>query len=318
MVNASPRMAKGARRNRSVNARVERSEVPPPAVDAMGLPEHGNEQERITVIRPAAIPGLEVWKAERSLRYWRVFHDRYAFCTTDTGWSGISAWRYRGQEFSMAPHTQQIFEPGMPHHTFRIGGPPANFHVLLLQPALLEQTLGGPVPHFAVGESIDPALQLMLRKVVKLAETDPIAAEIALAEYSGSLVGAVGETGQRRAARVKRDWRVERVREFVHDQFAEPVRLRHLASTVDLSPERIVTLFREWTGLPFRQYLIAVRLQHALALMRRGVHPSAAAIDSGFYDLSHMGREMKRRLGFSPSHYFAATSGRNDAGSTEA
>lgn len=284
---------------------VEVMRVPSALIDPLGLPEHGNENERITVLRPLASPGVEVWRAERSLRYWRVFHERYTFCTTEAGGVGICHWRYRRREFSMQPRTQRIFEPGHSHHTFRIGGPPANFHVLLVEPQMMCELLGGAVPHFARGDSVDPGLQQLLRGVVQLASTDPESLEVALTEYTAALIDAVGERPLCRRRVERHDWRVERVRQIIHDELAEPLQLRSLARVVDLSPERIVNLFREWTGLPFRQYVIATRLERAMGLMRHGVSPSAAALQTGFYDLRHMGREMKRRLGFTPSHYFA-------------
>jgi AraC family transcriptional regulator len=77
----------------------------------------------------------------------------------------------------------------------------------------------------------------------------------------------------------------------------KPVSLADAAAQVGLSSGRARHLFVESTGLPFRTYLLWLRLTKAVELFSRGASLTDAAHAAGFSDSSHLSRTFRRMFG---------------------
>lgn len=99
------------------------------------------------------------------------------------------------------------------------------------------------------------------------------------------------EQGERPDARVRKmlSWASERI--------DTPVSLADAAAHVGLSSGRARHLFVESTGLPFRTYLLWLRLMRAVALFSAGESLTDAAHGAGFSDSSHLSRTFRRMFG---------------------
>ncbi len=93
---------------------------------------------------------------------------------------------------------------------------------------------------------------------------------------------------------------------FMEANFAEPLSLSRLARMSNLSLCRFATVFRREVGIPPHRYLCRLRVSHAQSLLRQGTSPAFAAMESGFFDQSHLYRHFKRVCGVTPGE-FAAT-----------
>lgn len=92
------------------------------------------------------------------------------------------------------------------------------------------------------------------------------------------------------------------LREKIHDNFREPLRIRDLATAAGVHPVHVARLFRRHAGLTPGEYLQRVRAQNACRLMQQPDRPLCnIALDSGFFDQSHMNRILRRLAGCSPS-----------------
>ena len=77
--------------------------------------------------------------------------------------------------------------------------------------------------------------------------------------------------------------------------------LDDLARAADLSPFHLLRVFRQSIGITPHQYLMRVRLQRAIALLRDTRLPiTEIAFASGWADLSNFNRAFRRELGCSP------------------
>jgi AraC-like DNA-binding protein len=96
---------------------------------------------------------------------------------------------------------------------------------------------------------------------------------------------------------------IRRVRNYLHDHYADDVTLEELARLANLSPFHLNRVFRQTVGIPPHAYQIQVRLEHAKALLAAGVPIKQIATQVGFFDQSHLTYHFKRVLGFTPGTY---------------
>lgn len=97
------------------------------------------------------------------------------------------------------------------------------------------------------------------------------------------------------------------VMRYMETHFTERLLLAELARMCSLSTFRFATVFRQRVGIPPHQYLCHLRVLHAQNLLRRGMPPIVAALESGFFDQSHFSRHFKRICGTTPGRYVASS-----------
>jgi AraC family transcriptional regulator len=95
------------------------------------------------------------------------------------------------------------------------------------------------------------------------------------------------------------------VLEYIHDHLDAELSLDHLAAVAHLSPYHFARLFKNSTGLPPHQYVIARCVERAKELLRERDRPPLAevATELGFADQSHFTRHFKRLVGVTPRQF---------------
>lgn len=98
--------------------------------------------------------------------------------------------------------------------------------------------------------------------------------------------------------------RLGRVEKFVRDNLGEPIGLEDAAGAAGLEPKYFSAYFRKKTGICFRHWLSAVRVNKAKVLMRAQDHTiTDIAFCTGFRDLRTFERAFKTHTGMTPSDY---------------
>ena len=81
-----------------------------------------------------------------------------------------------------------------------------------------------------------------------------------------------------------------------------PHRIQDLADRLGVSPFQLSRFFRAETGASVHQYLLRIRMAHALARLEEGEEDlSRLALDLGFSSHSHFSEVFRRHFGQSPS-----------------
>jgi AraC-like DNA-binding protein len=91
--------------------------------------------------------------------------------------------------------------------------------------------------------------------------------------------------------------RVRKMSAWAAERLDTPLSLVDVAAHVGLSSGRARHLFVEQTGLPFRTYLLWLRLMRAVELHSAGSSLTDAAHGAGFSDSSHFSRTFRRMFG---------------------
>ncbi|WP_164157615.1 helix-turn-helix domain-containing protein [Sandarakinorhabdus rubra] len=93
------------------------------------------------------------------------------------------------------------------------------------------------------------------------------------------------------------DSRVLRMIDFARHNLEDRLSLPAAAAAVHLSTSRARHLFVEATGLPFKTYVLWLRLERAVALYADGRSLTEAAHEAGFADSAHFSRTFRRTFG---------------------
>lgn len=99
------------------------------------------------------------------------------------------------------------------------------------------------------------------------------------------------------AAAVATDRRVQAMIAFAGDNLGNPISLPAAASAACLSPSRARHLFVEQTGLPFRTFVLWLRIKRAVEIFAAGASLAEAAHEAGFADSAHFSRTFRRNFG---------------------
>jgi AraC-like DNA-binding protein len=98
---------------------------------------------------------------------------------------------------------------------------------------------------------------------------------------------------------------VARAKQFIEDNFREPISLDGLAALVGLTRFSLAKHFRQRVGVSPYRYVCAVRVRHAKRMMAQGCRPTDVASEVGFFDQSHLARHFKRACGMTPREYIS-------------
>jgi AraC-like DNA-binding protein len=102
----------------------------------------------------------------------------------------------------------------------------------------------------------------------------------------------------------REDRYVRLVRDYLKSHYAENVSLSQLTSLTNLSPFYLLRVFHNHAGFPPHEYQTQLRIDHARKLILTGTSLSQAALETGFFDQSHLSRNFKRIVGVTPRQYF--------------
>lgn len=144
------------------------------------------------------------------------------------------------------------------------------------------------------------------KKLVALLEEKiqhhPLLAEAMIYEIIGLL-------GQYRVAMVKSSVKIAgnflAVLDYVNEHFAEKITAREVSVQFGYNEAYFCRRFREVTGMGFAKYMLALRMEHALKLLRKGKGDIRyIAWQSGYSDVAYFSNSFKKHFGFRPSEIY--------------
>jgi AraC family transcriptional regulator len=132
---------------------------------------------------------------------------------------------------------------------------------------------------------------------VAAAHTASVRNDAAFVEEAHALLGRLGAD----AVAGEPDGRIRKVIDWAARQIEGPVGLSDAVTVSGLSASRLRHLFVEQTGLPFRTYLLWLRLTRAVEAYAAGASLTHAAHQAGFSDSAHLSRTFRRMFGIPPA-----------------
>lgn len=107
-------------------------------------------------------------------------------------------------------------------------------------------------------------------------------------------------------ARSNESRRVEKVKQYINDHYAEPLKLADLAGLVGMSPVSFSRFFRQRTGRTLSDYIVDIRLGYAARmLVDSSKNISEICYECGFNNLSNFNRTFKAKRNYTPRDFRA-------------
>jgi len=236
----------------------------------------------------------------------RHFHETFVICVNERG--AHRSW-FRGANVIIPERAVTVVPPGEVHTGEPVPGAP--WHYRAMYPGVntlaeLARELGLPshVPSFASLWLDDPTMADAFLSAHRAEEerADPLTADGRVVLLLGDLLARYA-LGRRAAAaaeprRVDRD--VQRMVEYLNDNFAVRITLEHLVQSVSATRYAALRAFRRATGIPPHAYLTQVRVERAKMLLRSALPLALVAQRTGFADQSHLTRHFRRLVGVTP------------------
>ncbi len=257
--------------------------------------------------------------------YDRHSHDTYSFGVTE---QGVQEFRCRGAAHSSHTGMIMTFNPDDPHdgHT---GGPSGfTYRMLHVPPELVADVLADTgdrcgLPLFTAPVVEDEPLARRLRRAHALLLDGATRLEahellmgtvlavvehharrgLAAAGGRGASTQGASSPGATLRLASPGAGAAARVRDLLHDRFAEDLGADDLAREVGLSRFQVSRQFRATYGLPPSAYLRQLRLREARRRLAAGEAIAIVAPSTGFADQSHLTRWFRRTYGITPAVY---------------
>jgi transcriptional regulator GlxA family with amidase domain len=90
---------------------------------------------------------------------------------------------------------------------------------------------------------------------------------------------------------------------FIEEHLTEELSLERLAEEARLSKYQLIRRFQIEQGITPWKFLVSKRIEKAKELLANGLSPGQTAMETGFFDQSHLNKVFKEKTGLTPKEY---------------
>ncbi|AFG37466.1 helix-turn-helix domain-containing protein [Spirochaeta africana] len=200
------------------------------------------------------------------------------------------------------------------------GSEPGSLDVQIIAPNCLHGLESGGDPYFSL--LFDPSSEIgfLLRKhylkssdspIIRISLPDPgfslpglveCSISSVLLDASDQLVRQLGCAPA--SAKIPRDDRIQRVVLRMQEPDGWGLSAAEAAQIACLSTSRFLAVFKQYTGLPYRNYLLMQKLIRGIHLLNRSASFTEAALAAGFSDSAHFTRTFTHSTGMNLKEVF--------------
>lgn len=253
------------------------------------------------------------------------FPEKHPYCEISFNLEGNIVQFIEGEKVSRKAGDLMLLGPGTPHYAIRHSYPHRTVTVHLLPILLFEMGPQGDGAQIlnrftTAGTIADRVIRLPKKETAKLRENfEQMAIESVhrglgwefrlRALLMESLVTVVRweSAGNKHLTRPVPllNWnQIEKTLRYMQEHYSEPLYVKQIASAIGLTPSSLQSAFQRALGMSCMQYLKALRLSHAKALLAGGdARVTEIALAVGFETLSHFNTSFRSSIGMSPTEY---------------
>src|SRR3954470_1485102 len=243
-------------------------------------------------------------------RFPRHTHECFVVCVNERG--AHASW-YRDRHVIIPERAVTVVPPELVHSGQAVPGLPWHYRAIYPGTHLVEEIaseLGMPrgTPSFAAPFAEDTQLADAFIAAHRRIETsdDDLEREGLVVRTLMKVIGRLAREGCTIDQRTRRSAGVERALDLIRSCYARRLSLAELGRAAGVSRYSLIRAFDRDVGMSPYTYLMQVRVERAVALLRAGVSIAAAAQRVGFADQSHLSRTFKRWVGVTPGAFARA------------
>ncbi len=233
------------------------------------------------------------------------FHEYYVIGFVEDGERTLSC---KNREYSIGKGNIILFQPGDNHACIQQEGGTFDYRGLNIPTEVMadfaeEITGRRTVPGFSENVISDEEIscylhvlhEMIMRGDSRLGKEESflLLFSALLQKYGQPFVCCVPECPQE----------IEKACGFIKQHFNERLYLEQICQYVGLSKSTLLRAFTKAKGITPYRYLEAVRIDAVKGLLRKGVSPMEAAIQTGFTDQSHLTNHFSSVIGIAPGVY---------------
>ena len=234
------------------------------------------------------------------------FHEHYVIGLVEHGTRTLLC---KNQTYCLQPGDLLLLNPGDNHACTQQDGGTLDYRGLNLPQSTMQtltQELTGTrsLPGFAQNVLRDAELADMLRALHEMVLQhcpDDLGREELLLLLVSALLQRCGQPFAQCVPECPQE--IEKACAFLQQNFAQHIMLEQVCRCADLSKSTLLRAFVRAKGITPYRYLETVRINRAKALLRQGVPPLDAALQTGFADQSHFTNYFSRFIGLAPGVY---------------
>jgi AraC-like DNA-binding protein len=269
--------------------------------------------ERVIFWRDGELGGLELLRAHYVTHSFAPHsHEGFALGVIE---SGIETFRYRHATHFAPAGAVVVVCPGEAHTGSAALAEGWRYRMLYPDAEMLREVasaLSGrprPVPSFPETVIDDPALASELMRLHATAEArgEPLERSSRLTAAFARLIAHHADAMHLEQRIAPEPELVRRLRAYLEERAASPIRLEDLAALAGMSAFRTLRVFEQFVGMPPHAYLTQIRVARARRLLAQRTPLAQVAALVGFYDQSHLTRHFKRIVGVTPGQYAGGT-----------
>ncbi|MBV6622336.1 MAG: helix-turn-helix transcriptional regulator [Rivularia sp. (in: Bacteria)] len=218
---------------------------------------------------------------------------------------------YRGEKFTIPPFSFTLTQPGEAHQASLESRFNCKFYGLRVKTDLLQQLtkeIRGNcqgLPFFSTPVSSDKELSQLIFKfhmLVKDSSESILKQQTLLLKIVEILILRYTQNSPTLKSIGKENQSIQRVKEYLNDNYATNISLEELARIANLSQFYLNRAFRKQVGIPPHKYQTQIRIQKAKTLLNN-LSISQVALKTGFSSQSHFGWHFKKVMGVTPKQY---------------
>lgn len=259
------------------------------------------------------IPGIKILKAFYHNHHFKTHaHDGYTLGIIINGAGGF---RYKKKEQITHGGHVTLLDPFEPHAGHVIGKKGWRYNTLYISPDYLFETADDLLKscpaeiHFGRDAALsDPEIFNLLSIFhSKLNhKNELLESESILQLVISRLLERYAERSVHLPNIQNESSRTKRLNDYIQSNYQDKIMLSELAELTELSKYQVIRVFQKNKGLSPHEFQNQLRIQEVCRLLNKKIPIAEAALDTGFYDQSHMSKTFKSIVGVTPGKYLEA------------
>lgn len=259
------------------------------------------------------ISGIKILKACYQTHHFKTHaHDSY---TLGIILKGAGGFRYKGREQMTHGGNVTLLDPFEPHGGHVIGNKGWRYNTLYISPGYLFELADSLIYNhpanirFGGNAALsDPEIFNLLALFYNRVNNnhDLLEIESILQQVISKVLNRYAKPSAPLPKVGNETRRMELVRDYIQSKYQDKILLSELAGLTELSKFQVIRMFQKHSGMSPHDYQHQLRIQSVCSLLCRNVPIAETALETGFYDQSHMSKTFKRIIGVTPGQYVQA------------